>query len=140
MLYYFSLNKISGWHNTDGILSVLQLLVFAPFSLWRQNQKVGLNPSLSVNMFVCLFGDFRPTRQFFTHIKRHICRWRAANFDLCSALMAIEQWGFLSVPHQLWYGASVYDGYLFDTPTYCRTFGSGAVTICFYDLGLSLGF
>ena len=27
--------------------------------------------------------------------------WRAA---LCSALMAIEQWGFLSVPHLLWHG------------------------------------
>ena len=28
-------------------------------------------------------------------------RWRATNFDLCSALMAIEQWRFLSVPHLL---------------------------------------
>ena len=30
-----------------------------------------------------------------------------ANFDLCSALMVIEQWGFFSVPHQLWHGASI---------------------------------
>ena len=37
-------------------------------------------------------------------------RWKAANFDLCSALIAIEQWGFFSVPHLLWYGASVYNG------------------------------
>ena len=33
-----------------------------------------------------------------------ICRWRAANFDLCSALMAIELWGFFNVPHLLWHG------------------------------------
>ena len=35
-----------------------------------------------------------------------------ANFDLCSVLMAIEPWGFFSVPHLLWHGASVYDGHL----------------------------
>ena len=70
-------------------------------------------------------------------------RWRAANFDLCSALMAIEQWGFFSVPHLLWHGASVYNGHLRGTIThnYCRAFGSGDVTTCCYDLGLSrLGF
>ena len=38
--------------------------------------------------------------------------WRAANFELCSALMAIKLWGFLSVPHLQWHGASVYNGYL----------------------------
>ena len=42
----------------------------------------------------------------------NLCRWRASNFDLCSALMAIEQWGFFSVPHLLWHGASVYNGHL----------------------------
>ena len=31
----------------------------------------------------------------------------AADFDLCSALMAIEQRGFFSVPHPLWYMISV---------------------------------
>ena len=35
-----------------------------------------------------------------------------ANFALCSALMAIEQWGFFSVPCLLWQGASVYNGHL----------------------------
>ena len=39
-------------------------------------------------------------------------QWRAANFYLCSALRAIEQWGFFSVPHLLWHGASVYNGHL----------------------------
>ena len=31
----------------------------------------------------------------------HHYRWRSAKFDLCSTLMAIEQWGFFSVPHLL---------------------------------------
>ena len=44
--------------------------------------------------------------------KRHHDRWMAANFDLCSALMVIERWGFLSVPHLLWYGTYVYNGHL----------------------------
>ena len=37
---------------------------------------------------------------------------KRCKFDLCSALMAIEQWGFFSVPHLLLHGASVYNGYL----------------------------
>ena len=37
--------------------------------------------------------------------------------------------------------ASVYNGHLRDTHTYCRAFGSGAVTTRFNDQGLSrLGF
>ena len=34
--------------------------------------------------------------------RRQLCRWRVANFDSCSALMAIEQWGFFNVPHRDW--------------------------------------
>ena len=46
-------------------------------------------------LFVCFCFFVSPI-----HIwKRHYRRWRATNFDLCSALMAIEQWGFFSVPH-----------------------------------------
>ena len=84
-------------------------------------------------------GVFIVPLENYSHIwRRHHCRWRAANFDLCSALMAIEQWGFFSVPHLLWHGASIYDGHLRGPVThpYCRAFGSGAVTICFYDLWL----
>ena len=58
-------------------------------------------------MFVGL-GFFRLTREFFT---RHNHRWKT-NFDLCSALMAIEQLGFFSMPHLMWHGASVYNGHL----------------------------
>ena len=55
------------------------------------------------------FIVFRPTREFFTYLEtsRHRCRWRAANFDLCSALLVIEQWEFFCVPHLLWHGASI---------------------------------
>ena len=44
--------------------------------------------------------------------RRQPCLWRAANFDLCSALMTIEQWRFFSVTHLLWHGASDYNGHL----------------------------
>ena len=56
-----------------------------------------LESLIAKNLFVCLcvflFRVFVP---------------RAANFDLCSALMAIEQWGFFCMPHLIWHGASFY--------------------------------
>ena len=42
----------------------------------------------------------------------HRCQLKTANFDLCSALMAIEQWGFFSVPHLLWHQVFFYNGHL----------------------------
>ena len=60
-------------------------------------------------MFLCLFWVFRHTRELFLH---HHCRWRATNFDLCSTLMAVEQWRFNYVPHQLWHRVSLYNGHL----------------------------
>ena len=44
--------------------------------------------------------------------RRHHCRWRDANSDLCSALMIIKQCGFFSLTHLLRRGASVYNGHL----------------------------
>ena len=44
--------------------------------------------------------------------RRHHYRWKASNFDICSALMAIEQWGFFFVSHLLSHGASFYNGHL----------------------------
>ena len=38
--------------------------------------------------FVLLSGVFRPTREFFTHLETSTLP--VANFDLCSALTAIE--------------------------------------------------
>ena len=67
---------------------------------------------LFVCLFACLFGVIHPTWEFFTHTEMSPYWWRAANFDLCSAIMAIEQWGFFSMPHLLWHRASVYNGHL----------------------------
>ena len=55
---------------------------------------------------------FVPLENFLLIWRRHHCRWRAANFDLCLALMAVAQWMFFSVPRLLWHGASVYNGHL----------------------------
>ena len=64
-------------------------------------------------MFVCLFvWVFRPTREFFTHMETSPLPMKGCKFDLCSELMIIEQWGFLSVPHKLCQGASIYYGHL----------------------------
>ena len=61
---------------------------------------------------VCLYGFSCPTREIFTHIETSPYRWRAATFELCSALMAIEQWRFFCVSHLLWHGVFVYIGHL----------------------------
>ena len=65
--------------------------------------------------FVCLFGCVEfivPLKNFSLIWRRHHCRLKAANFDLCSALMAIEQWGFFNVPHLLWHGSTLYNDHL----------------------------
>ena len=92
---------------------------------------------IMICLFVCLWF-FIPLENF-SLIWRCHQRWMSANFDLCSALMAFEQWWFFGVPYLLWHGASVYNGHLRGavTLTNFRTFCSGAVTAYFYDLGLS---
>ena len=61
---------------------------------------------------VCLFVIYCPIQNFFPHIETSHLPWKAANLDLRSALMAIEQWRFFSVPHLLWHGTSVYNDHL----------------------------
>ena len=59
--------------------------------------------------FVCLYVYLQfivPLENFSLIWRRHHCRWRAADFDLCSALIAIEQWGFFNVPH--WHGPTLF--------------------------------
>ena len=85
--------------------------------IYDWNRRVHMN-------FVC--SEFSILFENFSIIwRRRHCRWRAASFDLCSALMAIDPWGFFSVPHLLWHRASVYNGHLrvSVTHTYCRAFG-----------------
>ena len=43
-------------------------------------------------VFVCL-GFFVPLEIFSLIWRRRHYRWRAADFDMCPELMAIEQWG-----------------------------------------------
>ena len=44
-------------------------------------------------ILVCL-GVFVPLETFSRIWRRHHDRWRVANFDLCSALIAFDQWGY----------------------------------------------
>ena len=62
--------------------------------------------------FVSVFGVHVPLQNFSLMWRRHHYRWRAANFNLCLALMAIEQWTFFSMLHLLWHRTSVYNGHL----------------------------
>ena len=63
-------------------------------------------------LFVCV-EFIVPLERIFSLIwRRHYCRWWAANFDLCSALVAIEQWGFFNVPHLLRHWPTFYNGHL----------------------------
>ena len=59
------------------------------------------------SLFVCLFVW-----------RSHHYRWGAVNFDLCSALMTIEQWVFFSVPHLLWHEPTLYNGNLREPVTH----------------------
>ena len=95
-------------------------------------------------LFVCL-GIIVPLENLSLIQRRHHCWWKAANFDLYSVAMDIEQWGFFSVPHLLWHGLSVYNGHfrwpVTLTPIAERLFSNEAVISYFKDLGLSrLGF
>ena len=62
-------------------------------------------------LFVCL--DFIVPLEIISLILRlQYCRWWTANFDYCSALMIIKQWGFFNVPHPLRHGPTVFNNHL----------------------------
>ena len=90
--------------------------------------------------FVFCFGFFVPLENFSLVWRRQHDRWRAVNFHLCSALMAIEQWGFFFVPHLFWQGTSVSNGHLRGPVTLRPILPSVWQLSCHYlfDLGLSL--
>ena len=68
------------------------------------------NNQLQILFF--FFFVYRPTRKFFTYLETSPLPVKGSNFYLCSALMAVEQWGFFNVPHPLRHGPTVYNGYL----------------------------
>ena len=89
------------------------------------------NKMVAICMFFVCLGFIVPLDNFSLKWRHHHYRWRAANYDLCSALMAIEQWGFFSMPHLhlLWQGASVYNGHLLGSATHTPLPSSGAVEL-----------
>ena len=89
-----------------------------------------------LTLFVCFFGVFRPTWEFSLIRRSHHYQRRAANFDLCSALMTIEQWGFFSVLHLLWHWTSVFNGH-FRGPETFKPIAEHLAVACSNDLGLS---
>ena len=86
--------------------------------LQKRARQIHTECDLSLYCLVCLFclfvwGVSSHSRIYHTYEDFTIAgEGLHANFDLCSVLMAIEPWGFFSVPHLLWHGASVYDGHL----------------------------
>ena len=65
-------------------------------SYFKGNDLIIYNVCYVINY--CLFGFFVPLENFSNSFiwKRHHCRWSAANFDLCSALMAWSSEGSLA--------------------------------------------
>ena len=59
-------------------------------------------------MYFVFWRFYIPHEKFSLIWKLHHYLWRAFNFYLNSALKAIEQWGFFSVPDLLCQGTSVY--------------------------------
>ena len=62
--------------------------------------------------FLVYLEVYRPTQEFFTHMETSPLLVKGCNFDLCSALTAIEQWGFFNVPHGLRHRPIIYNGHL----------------------------
>ena len=130
--FFFFLHK---WNNWFGIRIFLLLdnlsskatrstsirrhhLIFVP-SPDVDNSFITGRPGSGFCLFVSLFLWFcffsshsKIFTHFFTHLETSPLPVKGCNFDLCPALMAIEQWGFYSVPHLLWHGAFVYNGHL----------------------------
>ena len=83
-------------------------------SRWENLSQRGRKQSTPLFLFSLRLSSHS---SIFTHMETSPLRWRASNFDLCSALMALEQWGFFSMPHQLWHGTFVCNDHLRDPVT-----------------------
>ena len=70
------------WFRACFLIILLDLELFSILSRQCKLQNICPCEPECVRLFVCLFGDLLPTREF-SHIwTRHNYRWRAANFDL----------------------------------------------------------
>ena len=77
-----------------------------------------------------LFRVLRPTREFFSRLARSTFPVKGCKYWPILALIAVEEWGFFSMPQLLWHWASVYNGYL-RGPVALTPVSSGAVTTFF---------
>ena len=78
----------------------------------HENERINNSKSYKDKSFFVGLEFIVPLDNFSLIWRRHHTRWKAVNVDLCSALMAIEHWGFFSVQHLLWHGAPVYNFHL----------------------------
>ena len=82
----------------------------------------------------CLFGFFRPTREFSLIWRRHYYG-EGLQILIYARLSLPLQWGFFGKPHLLWHGASVYYGHLRGPVTLtpiAEPYSSWTVTACVY--------
>ena len=84
---------------------------------------------LVFSLFV--WGVFVPLENCSLIWKRHHYRWRAANFDIWSALMVIQLKGFFNMPHILWHSPRTHDTLV------AKRWAVELSLPAFYDLGLS---
>ena len=111
----------SRWRGTDGIcvlgrapVSVSRYSPLPPPLLWHMGC-IGIwvchkHPFLLIFCWIDCSGFIVRLEKFSIIWRRHhIAGEGLQNLDLCSALMAIEQWGFFNVPHLLCHGACIYN-------------------------------
>ena len=86
----------------------------------------------------CLFGVFRPPREYFTQIEKSPLPVKGCKFWPMVSTHSYCAVRFFSVLYILWQGAFVFNCLrTSDTYIYSPAFGTGAVSTCFYDSGLS---
>ena len=97
---------------------------------------------LFVCVFVCLFGVYRPTQEVFTHMETSPLQVKGCKF--WPLLDIRSHWVVRVLQRATPTTTCTQDIRLYwssprtrDTHTYYRAFSSGAVTTCFYKLGLS---
>ena len=108
---FVSLVKIDSWGSgKEDFFKDVSVLSFSPFGKTFDPFKQIWIPSLHLSVLfvqslqekkpfkVCM-GFFVPLQNISLIWRNHLYCWKAANFDLCSALMAIEQWGFILACH-----------------------------------------
>ena len=97
-------------------LNIFYLVLFIKNDLWAANNFVSPKGVFKVCLFVCLFvwlfGDFCPTREFFIHLETSPLPVKVFRFWPLLSTHVIKQWGFFTMPLLLWHGPTIYCGHL----------------------------